>query len=119
MHHKGTLHSERGYLNGLIDVNRRSQAVKFRFLLEPRLGRKNFEFDRNSPAAWPAQFSPFLRVFLGLDPVLYGKSAGLDGLLERMVISFRLVSVGTREARERPVGGVALAEVAGQHRGAG
>jgi hypothetical protein len=25
MHHKGTLHSERGYLNGLIDVNQRSQ----------------------------------------------------------------------------------------------
>jgi hypothetical protein len=114
MHHKGTLHSERGYLNGLIDVNRRSHALKFRFLLEPRLFRRNFEFDRNSLAASPAQFSPFLRVFLGLDPVLYGKSAGLDGLLERMVIS-----VGTREARERSVGGVALAEVAGQHRGAG
>jgi hypothetical protein len=79
-----------------------AQLGKFRFLLEPRLVRKNLEFDRNRLAASPAQFSPFLRVFLGLDPVLYGKSAGLDDLLERMVISFCLVSVGTRESARTP-----------------
>jgi hypothetical protein len=60
-----------------------------------------------------------IMVVLRLDPVLCGQSSRLDGLLERIVVGFCLVSVGTREACERPVSGVALAEVAGQHRGAG
>ena len=48
-----------------------------------------------------------------------GQATGLDGLLKRLVVGFRLVRVGTCEARECPIGDVALAEEAGEHRSTG
>jgi hypothetical protein len=50
---------------------------------------------------------------LELDAVLRWESPGLDGALERLVVGFRLVCIGTREARKCPVGGIALAKIAG------
>jgi hypothetical protein len=40
--------------------------------------------------------------------VFCGQSSGLDGLLERLVVGFRLVGVGAGETREGPVGGNAV-----------
>jgi hypothetical protein len=49
--------------------------------------------------------------------MLGGQSTGLDRPLEGLVVGFRLVGVGAREAGESSVRDVAFAEVAREHGG--
>src|ERR671923_168031 len=72
----------------------------------------------DAPALQPARSAPSAAPWRS-DPVLRREPPGLDRLLQGLVVGLGLVGVQAGEARERPVGGVALAEVAGQQGGAG